>query len=127
VKAGDDMALFDRFRKKANEDESLIYAFSFSVAGDPIPAPMTGAEVFVYVVGDSQLAAADAAVKALRDDGYTITEMHQTAHEIPVSAWDSHITKVWQDYPGHFPNQSSVLDNLRSKGAVFSPFAGFER
>jgi hypothetical protein len=121
------MALFDRFRKKANEDESLIYAFSFSVAGDPIPAPMTGAEVFVYVVGDSQLAAADAAVNALRNDGYAITHMHPTAHEIPLSAWDGHVAKVWHDYPGHFPDKFNVMNTLRSKGAVFGPFAGYVR
>jgi hypothetical protein len=121
------MALFDRFRTKSKEEESVIYAFSFSVAGDVIPAPMTGAEVFVYVLGESHAAAADAAVMALRDDGYAITEMHQTAHEIPVSAWDAHVAKVWQDYPGHFPNQSNVMNALRNKGAVFSPFAGYER
>jgi hypothetical protein len=121
------MALFDRFRSKSKQDENIIYAFSFSVAGEAIPSPMTGAEVFVYVLGESQLAAADAAVKALRDDGYAITEMQPTAHEIPVSAWDGHVAKVWHDFPGHFPNQSNVINTLRSKGAVFSPFAGYER
>jgi hypothetical protein len=121
------MALFDRFRAKSKQDESVIYAFSFSVSGDSIPPPMTGAEVFVYTFGDSQLAAADAAVKVLRDDGYAIIEMHPTAHEIPVSSWDGHVAKVWHNYPGHFPNQANVISILRSQGAVFSPFAGYER
>lgn len=121
------MGLLDKLREK-NVPEGVIYIFTFKVASGQaqIPAPMKGAFVVAYSIGETATAAAERSVNELRSMGYTVEDMEPKGGKMQLSAWDQHIGERWSDFVDHFPKQRDVLAELERRDAILGPFAGFE-
>lgn len=121
------MGLFDKLRGK-NVPEGVVYIFTFKVASGraQIPAPMKGAFVVAYSMGDTAITAAERSANKLRSMGYIVEDMEPNGGEMQLSAWDQHIGERWPDFADHFPKQRDVLAELERRDAILAPFAGFE-
>jgi hypothetical protein len=121
------MGLFDKFRGKSAH-EGVVYMFTFKVASGQalIPAPMKGAFVVAYSMGDTATVAAERSVNKLRSMGYVVEDMDPKGGEMQLSAWDQQIAERWPDFVDHFPKQKDVLAELERRESILAPFAGFE-
>jgi len=130
-KAVDIMGLFDRFRGNATAPGGTrqIVGVSLKVRGgtNPLPAPLLGAFVTGYSLGDDPQEAIKRTVQAILAMGYDVEEIIPRAINIPLDGWAGYIASAWPDFLEHFPTQDGIGERLASRSVVFSPFAGFDQ
>lgn len=123
------MGLLDRLRGKGQPPpQEFVYLFTFKIASGQtqIPAPMTGAYVVAYSMGDTPTLAAERAWQELRKMGYVVEDVDAKGGQLALAEWDVHIAERWPEFADRFPRQQDLVAVLERENAVFSPFAGFE-
>lgn len=106
----------------------VIYVFRFKVTSGrtQIPAPMNGAYVAAYSLGETPTIAAERSLNKLRAMGYVVEHMDAKGGAIAITDWDKHISETWPEFVHHFPQQASLLNELEAREAILGPFAGYE-
>lgn len=111
-----------------SEADEVVYLFTLKiVSGETlIPPPMRGAYVVAYSLGATPEAALEKSWRKLQSMGYAVEDANPTGGSVVISDWDVHVAERWPEFADHFPNRRSLISELAERGAIFSPFAGFE-
>lgn len=91
-----------------------------------LPAPMTGAFVVGYALGETPLDAVRASVRAVQAMGYEFEDVLPDGLSIPMEDWGRHVAQAWPDVAAALPTQAEIAGRLADGGVVLGPFIGFE-
>ena len=110
--------------------ENLLFLINMQIGrgeNSEMPANLIGAYVAVFVAATNTEAAALAAVKQLRSQGYEFLDVSdKKIHQLDPEGWNEYVKSAWPEFETHFPSQDDVILGLPFGRVFFGPFVGYE-